>query len=96
MRARLKAGERAAFLHDRPTQGRLCDARRVGVWQTRHFAAADRKRAAHRWGKRGTSQIGLPIAERQRLSKQPATHEIFRLAGKHAEAPFANHASLIM
>lgn len=55
MRARLKAGERAAFLPDRPTQGRLCDARRVGVWQTRHFAAADRERAADRWGKRGTS-----------------------------------------
>ncbi len=53
--------------------------------------------AARIHSKRGTSQIGLPIlpiAHRQSPSKQPASHEIFRL-GQHRSdirVPLPTHA----
>jgi hypothetical protein len=58
-----------------------CDGKYGAVQFAVQFAvqSPESERAARIHGKRETSQIGLPIAQRQHPSTLRATHEMFRL-----------------
>jgi hypothetical protein len=74
-RVRKRVSGRAIFcLTDRSIASYASGGRRKIAVQS-----PESERAARIHSKREMSQIGLPIAQRQRPSKQRATHEIFRL-----------------
>ena len=66
----IRTGGRRVFIN--------CDGKHGAVRFAVRFAvqSPESDRAAHIHRKRETSQIGLPIAQRQRLLKQQVPHEI--------------------
>jgi hypothetical protein len=72
----IRTGGRRVFIN--------CDGKHGAVRFAVRFAvqSPESDRAAHIHRKRETSQIGLPIAQRQRPSPPRASHEVFRLASR--------------